>query len=256
MTDCWALITGATRGVGLYAARGFAENGCDLIIAARRRVLLQETASEIEAIQGVKVYPIAADLRLESEVRQMIETALKISGKRLRVVFMSYGNPICEPSHLEDTPWSCWLEASSLYLASTSRILSIIGLHNKIRSTIAAVTSFTTLQPHSPLVVADSVRRGLPTILYEASRRWPDRIQGVLVVLGSFRTPGAEETIRLLSGGDLERFWKEKVEGISVLGAGSEDDLKKLAKILLDLPDYILFTPIYLEGGNLEGPFL
>lgn len=54
------LITGASKGIGLSAARSFAQEGCDLVLAARSAEQLAAAKAEIEAAHGVSVaiYPM------------------------------------------------------------------------------------------------------------------------------------------------------------------------------------------------------
>ena len=254
--ECWALVTGASRGLGRAAARGLARRRCSLVLLARNPRGLREAAEEAERLGSPRALAVPGDLRLEWDAEEAARRLLRESGGKPRLVFMSYGNPSCEPSRLGEEAWSCWLEAAAMYLASTSRILRVLAEGARERFTLAAVTSFTVAEPHEPLIVADAVRRGLSTILWAAPRRWPGRVQTVLVVLGSFPTPGARETIGLIHPATrFEDFWRESVEPMSPLRrAGREEDLDRLLDVLLGLPEYVLYTPIYLEGGSLRGP--
>ena len=252
MSECWALALGASRGVGLALARGLAGRGCSIVLSSRRPSLLEEARRSLLGAGAPRVVVAPGDLRVESSLRGVLEEALRASGGRLRAAVISYGNPACEPSTIGEAPWSCWVEAARLYLASTSLVLRFLGERSRGRVTVAAVTSFTVWEPHPPLVVADAVRAGLPAILQAAARRWPGRVQTVLLVLGSFRTPGAEETVRLAHPGEeLERAWRERVEGLSPLGrAGRLEELERVGAMLLDLPEYVSYTPLRVDGAS------
>lgn len=58
----WALITGASAGIGAEFARQIAAQGINVALVARRRERLEELCAELEAQHGVRTLAIAADL--------------------------------------------------------------------------------------------------------------------------------------------------------------------------------------------------
>ena len=60
--DKWALITGASAGIGATFARSYAAKGANVILVARREDRLKDLAAELEKAHGVKTRIIAADL--------------------------------------------------------------------------------------------------------------------------------------------------------------------------------------------------
>lgn len=72
----WALVTGASAGLGECYARALAARGLHLIVIARREERLRTLADELRAEHGVHVDVVAADLLQPSSMRA-IEDAVE-----------------------------------------------------------------------------------------------------------------------------------------------------------------------------------
>jgi short-subunit dehydrogenase len=58
----WALITGASAGIGAEFARQLAEQGLNLVLVARRRERMEDLARRLESENNIQVLCVAADL--------------------------------------------------------------------------------------------------------------------------------------------------------------------------------------------------
>src|ERR1700744_4320422 len=61
----WALVTGASSGLGRDFAHALAEKGSDVVLAARREEPMERLAEELRSRHGVKAKVVALDLSAE-----------------------------------------------------------------------------------------------------------------------------------------------------------------------------------------------
>ncbi|MDA3846910.1 MAG: SDR family NAD(P)-dependent oxidoreductase [Vallitaleaceae bacterium] len=81
----WALITGASRGVGYELAHLMADYGCNLILHSRTLEHTEKVEAELKA-KNIEVIRVAAELSKDGEVRDMLSTIDK-TGKVVDLVF-------------------------------------------------------------------------------------------------------------------------------------------------------------------------
>lgn len=67
----WALVCGASDGIGEAFAHQLAEAGINLVLMARRESLLVELAAKLSKQQGIEARPLAADLTSPDLMRQV-----------------------------------------------------------------------------------------------------------------------------------------------------------------------------------------
>ena len=80
LTGKRAIVTGGSRGIGKAIARQLAEEGVDVVIAARGRAQLDATASEIAQATGRRIVPIVADTGDDASVEALVAGAAQALG--------------------------------------------------------------------------------------------------------------------------------------------------------------------------------
>ena len=114
-----ALVTGGSKGIGKAVARGFAEAGADVAIAARHESELQQAAVEIADGLTVRVAGRSADMTSRDQVRELAEWAEGTFGKVDILVNNAGSN---EPQLLLETTDAVWDRILELNLTSCMQL--------------------------------------------------------------------------------------------------------------------------------------
>lgn len=103
----WALITGASRGLGKLAAEAMAQNGCNLLLQSRTKNGTEKIANELSQKYGVSVYSLAADLNDEKSVFSLMEEIDSIAIPD--IILNNAGVQIAYRDKIYDTPVSDYM---------------------------------------------------------------------------------------------------------------------------------------------------
>lgn len=75
----WALVTGASRGIGRTVAIGLAQKGCNIVIHARSKAHADATLQKVRNL-GVEAFSIGADLGNSQQLDAMIDEIIEQIG--------------------------------------------------------------------------------------------------------------------------------------------------------------------------------
>jgi NAD(P)-dependent dehydrogenase (short-subunit alcohol dehydrogenase family) len=80
LTGKRGLVTGGSRGIGKAVARALAREGCDLVVCARGKEMLDASAGEIASETGRRVVAVVADTGSGESVQAMVDAAAETLG--------------------------------------------------------------------------------------------------------------------------------------------------------------------------------
>lgn len=91
----WALVAGASDGVGEAYTRAMANRGLNVVLLARRQAVLDEVAASIRADTGVDTRAVALDLALDDAMATIVDAT---AGLDVGMVMYNAGaDPLYEP---------------------------------------------------------------------------------------------------------------------------------------------------------------
>ncbi len=137
-----ALITGASRGIGLAIAELFAQQGAEVILCSRKLESLEEAAQGIRA-KGGKAHAIAAHMGKLEDIQQLV-SRIEALGLDVDILVNNAG---ISPPHVEsltDTTEALWDKVMDVNLKGPFFLTAAIGKRMIARGTGAVVNISTT----------------------------------------------------------------------------------------------------------------
>lgn len=116
----WAVITGATDGIGKAFAEAFAEKGLDIVLVSRSLEKLEEVAEEIKQRYGVEVQVVEADLT-EGQA-SFAKIAKTTQGLEIAVVVNNAGASYEHPDLFINVPEECLATILQLNVAAITGV--------------------------------------------------------------------------------------------------------------------------------------
>jgi 3-oxoacyl-[acyl-carrier protein] reductase len=254
-----ALIGGASKGLGKGCALQLAKEGANIIICARDKNKLQETADYITKNTSAKVLPIPTDLSKINDIRKLIDLSIKEFG-RIDILVVNSGGP--QSGNFNDLTKEDWDNAyqSVLYYVVELYKLVIPQMKSRKWGRIINIASLTVKEPAETLVLSNVFRSGVASLAKTLSRELIEyNITINNICPGAFKTERAAQLIAeraKTTGESIEKIEEQAVNSFPLKRYQTPEELGDLVVFLAsELAKGITGTTIQIDGGISKGLF-
>lgn len=253
LTGKVAVITGASKGIGLGIARGFAREGADVIITARTRETIEAAALSISEEFGHKAIPVASDVATPEGCQAIIDAAAKAGGADIFVSNAGTGSneTVAEAS---DEKWQSYWDLHVMAAVRLSRGLAD-QMETKGGGAMLMNASICAVQPLWYEPIYNTTKAALLMFAKSLSTEMIKRgIRVNTVNPGLIRTPDWENTARELKGEKWESYLQEVAdEHADIKRFGSVEELADFCVFLCSpRASYSVGSAYHVDGGMLK----
>ncbi|XP_065355735.1 inactive hydroxysteroid dehydrogenase-like protein 1 [Calliphora vicina] len=155
----WAVITGATDGIGKEYAKELAKQGVNVVLVSRTKEKLIAVSNEIEAEYKVKTKWIAADFSQGKEIYKHIEQEL--AGIPVGILVNNVGKMYDYPDELEKIPEDILWDLININIGAVTLMSRMLISHMKKqgKGAIVNISSGSELQPIPYMAVYAATKR-------------------------------------------------------------------------------------------------
>jgi len=251
----WALVCGASKGLGLGCAQALAEAGVHIVLNARNAEPLAQAAAAIREATGVTVIEVAADVTTPAGRAQVLA-----AHPDLDILVTNAGGP--PPGDFRGFDREDWIRALDANMLTPIELIrsTIDSMTGRGWGRIVNITSSSVKSPIGALGLSNGARSGLTGFVAGLARQVAR--QGVTI---NNLLPGAFDTDRLRSNIEsaarqgnttFEAARAQRISGIPAGRLGHSEEFGKLcAFVCSQHASYMTGQNLLLDGGTFPGTF-
>ncbi|MEY4882562.1 MAG: hypothetical protein RIS34_416 [Pseudomonadota bacterium] len=256
----WALVCGASRGLGLGCAQALAGEGVNLLIVARGAEALQAAATKLIADNaystGAEVLFIAQDITTEQG-----RAAVLAVRQEFDIVVTNAGGP--PPGNFRDWDREAWIKALDANMLTPIELIkaTVDGMGARGFGRIVNITSSAVKAPIDTLGLSNGARSGLTGFVAGVARS-PLAAQGVTI---NNLLPGVFDTDRIRTmlegtsrktGQSVEALADARRQAIPARRFGSPEEFGAICAFLCSQhAAYINGQNVLADGGAFPGTY-
>jgi 3-oxoacyl-[acyl-carrier protein] reductase len=259
----WALVCGASKGLGLGCAQALVREGVNVVIVARGAPSLETAAAELRTLPGtdaVKVIAVAADIT-QDQGRAAAFAAPGGPGTNFDLVITNAGGP--PPGDFRDWERDAWIKALDANMLTPIWLIkaTVDGMAQRGFGRIVNITSGAVKSPIDVLGLSNGARTGLTGFVAGVAR---SSIAGSNVTINNL-LPGAFNTDRLRvtmegaakkTGKSMDALLEARSQAIPAKRLGNASEFGAICAFLCSQQaGYITGQNILADGGAYPGTF-
>lgn len=250
----WAIVCAASQGLGRGCAEALAGEGVNLVINARTRTTLEQTAEQLrQRFPAIEVRSVAGDVA-EADVRQ----ALLAACPQVDILVNNAGGP--PPGDFRNWQREDWLKALDANMLTPIELIKAVvdGMAERGFGRVVNITSSAVKAPIDILGLSNGARSGLTGFIAGLARQ--QQLAGNNVTLNNL-LPGAFDTARLqktlvAAGGDLQATTQARRKAIPAARFGSAEEFGAYCAFLCSAhAGYVTGQNLLIDGGAYPGAF-
>lgn len=254
-----AIVCASSQGLGKSTAMGLAKEGAKVVIFARHKKDLDETAQEIATATNSEVLSLTADVTKVEDIHKVAQTAVDKFGTVHILVNNAGGPPVANFTELSDDMWMNGVNLTMMSLIRMTREVIPHMLKNRW-GRIINITSLTAKQPINDLIISSTLRPGilgLAKILTNQYSKFGILVNNVCP--GHYLTKRQEEIIKKRSAErniTAEEYIVQHSNEIPVGRFGKPEELANMIVFLCsERASYVTGSTISVDGGLIKGLF-
>ena len=242
------IVTGGGTGLGKSMSQYFLELGANLVIASRKKDVIDKSAEELTKATGGKVLAIPCDVRKYEEVENVIKGAEAEFGAVHGVVNNAAGNFISPTERLSHRAFDIVVDIVLKGTYYTTLAAGKNWIAKKQHGTFLNIVTSYAWTGSGYVVPSACGKAGVLALTRSLAVEWAKyNIRSNAIAPGPFPTEGAWS--RLLPGDLVKKF--DPAQRVPLKRVGEHQELANLAAYLMsDFSGYVNGEVITIDGGE------